>query len=120
MGFNKLYITLKEGFYYRNKIFKIKLPFYFRCDVTKREEVLQVNERIKKEVGDVTVLINNAGIMPCHRLLEHKPQEIIKMFEVNVFAHFWVRLFTSQSFKKKKNCKIMTLNDSKINFCFFV
>lgn len=64
--------------------------YAYKCDVTKREEVLQVIERIKKEVGDVTVLINNAGIMPCHRLLEHKPQEIIKMFEVNVFAHFWL------------------------------
>ncbi|XP_066906166.1 epidermal retinol dehydrogenase 2 isoform X2 [Halyomorpha halys] len=62
----------------------------YKCDVTKREVVLQTIEQIKKDVGDVTVLINNAGIMPCHHLLDHKPQEIIKMFEVNVFAHFWL------------------------------
>nr|XP_014270902.1 epidermal retinol dehydrogenase 2-like isoform X2 [Halyomorpha halys] len=64
--------------------------YAYRCDVTKREEVLQIIQQIKKEVGDVTVLINNAGIMPCHRLLEHKPEEITKIFEVNVLAHFWL------------------------------
>lgn len=63
---------------------------FSRCDVTKREEVLQSLDQIKKDVGEVTVLVNNAGIMPCHPLLDHKAQEIVKIFEVNVFAHFWV------------------------------
>lgn len=47
-------------------------------------------ERVRLEVGDVTVLVNNAGIMPCHPLGGHKPGEIEKIFDVNVLAHFWV------------------------------
>ncbi|XP_073992946.1 firelighter isoform X2 [Rhodnius prolixus] len=62
----------------------------YKCDVTSREEVLATVDRITKEVGAVTVLVNNAGIMPCHRFLDHKPEEIKKMFDVNILSHFWL------------------------------
>lgn len=63
--------------------------FGFTCDVSSREAVLQAAARVKKEVGDVTVLVNNAGIMPCKPLGNHNPKEIGKLFDINVFAHFW-------------------------------
>lgn len=43
-----------------------------------------------KEVGDVTILVNNAGIMPTHTVLQHSESEIRKIFEINVIAHFWM------------------------------
>lgn len=61
-----------------------------RCDISKRESVLQTAEQVRKDVGDVTILINNAGIMPTHPLLEHTPTEIQKIIDINVMAHFWV------------------------------
>lgn len=61
-----------------------------RCDVSNRNEVLEAAAKVKAEVGDVTVLVNNAGIMPCHPLPGHKSDEIRKIFDVNVLAHFWV------------------------------
>ncbi|KAF7418405.1 hypothetical protein HZH68_001058 [Vespula germanica] len=64
--------------------------YAYKCDVTDREEVLKVAERVKQEVGNVTILINNAGIMPCHSFLDYTPEEIRKIFDVNVLAHFWV------------------------------
>ncbi|KAK6619626.1 hypothetical protein RUM43_012383 [Polyplax serrata] len=60
-----------------------------RCDVRSRENVLEMAEKIQKEVGDVSILINNAGIMPCKKFLAHQPEEIKRIFDVNVFAHFW-------------------------------
>lgn len=45
---------------------------------------------MKEEVGEVSVIINNAGIMPCHSFLSHNPREIERAFQVNVFAHFWI------------------------------
>lgn len=48
--------------------------------------------KVSAEVGDVTVLVNNAGIMPTHSLLKHSPEEIRKIFDINVMAHFWVCL----------------------------
>ncbi|XP_029166761.1 short-chain dehydrogenase/reductase family 16C member 6-like [Nylanderia fulva] len=64
--------------------------YAYQCDVSKREEVLSVAERVKKEVGDVTILVNNAGIMPCHAFLDHTSDEISRIFNINVLAHFWM------------------------------
>lgn len=64
--------------------------FGYQCDVTNREEVLKLAKKIHLEVGPITVIINNAGIMPCHSLEETTESEIRKIFDVNVLAHFWV------------------------------
>lgn len=61
-----------------------------RCDVSNREEVFKVAARVKADVGDVTILLNNAGIMPSRPFLETTTEEIRKIFDINVLAHFWV------------------------------
>lgn len=62
----------------------------FRCDVSTLEKVREIGEKIKSEVGTVTILVNNAGIMPCKPLEAHDEAIIKKIFDINVFAHFWV------------------------------
>lgn len=59
-------------------------------DVTNREKVLETASRVLTEVGDVTVLVNNAGIMPQHSILKHTEGEIRKCFEINTIAHCWM------------------------------
>ncbi|XP_043264380.1 short-chain dehydrogenase/reductase family 16C member 6-like isoform X3 [Colletes gigas] len=61
----------------------------YKCDVSKREEVFSIAEKVREEVGDVTILINNAGIMPCHAFLDHTPEDIKRIFDINVLAHCW-------------------------------
>ncbi|CAD7079582.1 unnamed protein product [Hermetia illucens] len=63
--------------------------FGYVCDVSKREQVLEVARKVQKEVGSVSVLINNAGIMPTHSLEQHTPEEIRRVFDINVLSHFW-------------------------------
>jgi len=46
--------------------------------------------QVKQEVGHVSIVINNAGIMPCDSFLNHSPTTLEKLFKVNVFAHFWI------------------------------
>lgn len=80
--------------------------FFFlsnRCDVRSRENVFQMADKIKKDVGTVTVLVNNAGIMPCKKFLAHEPEDIKKIFDVNVFAHFWVNtnFLGTQNFEQR-------------------
>ncbi|XP_008471959.1 epidermal retinol dehydrogenase 2-like [Diaphorina citri] len=65
----------------------------YKLDVSNREEVLRVADKVRKEVGEVTILVNNAGIMPCKPLNEQKPDVIRKTFDVNVLAHFWEKEF---------------------------
>ncbi|XP_060537113.1 short-chain dehydrogenase/reductase family 16C member 6, partial [Cylas formicarius] len=64
-------------------------PHCYVCDVSNRQEVLKVGEEVKKEVGNVNILINNAGIMPTHPLEQHTEEEIRRIMDINVLAHFW-------------------------------
>lgn len=58
--------------------------------MSNREEVFKVAEKVKEEVGDVTILINNAGIMPCHSFLDYTPEEVKRTFDINVLGNCWV------------------------------
>lgn len=62
--------------------------------MSSREAVMALFDKVKAEVGFVSILVNNAGIMPCKALTSHSEAEIRKMFEINVYAHLW----TMQSF----------------------
>lgn len=77
-------------------VLKRKLDYHFfislnlRCDVTDRNKIMELASQIKADIGNVTILVNNAGIMPTRPLLEQSEGEIKKTFDINVFAHFWV------------------------------
>lgn len=68
----------------------------FRCDVSTLEKVRELGEKVKSEVGIVTILVNNAGIMPCKPLEAHDEATIKKIFDINVFAHFWVSTYNTR------------------------
>ena len=63
----------------------------YKCDCSSREDIYRVADLVKAEVGDVTILINNAGIVSGKKFLETEDWMIQKTFEVNTMAHFWVR-----------------------------
>ena len=67
--------------------------FSYQCDCSKRDEVYKVAEQVKKDVGDVTILINNAGIVTGKKFSELSDDKIELTFQVNSIAHFWVNIF---------------------------
>ena len=46
--------------------------------------------QVQRDVGNVTVLINNAGIASGRKLLDTPDKMIDLTFKVNTIAHFWV------------------------------
>lgn len=77
-----------------------------RCDVSKKEEVEELYKKVKAEVGDVTILVNNAGIMYVKSIIDYSEEDILKMYKVNVFAHFWVIFwFLFNNIFKKIDCR---------------
>lgn len=52
-------------------------------------------ERVCKEVGEVSVLVNNAGVVSGHHLLECPDELIERTMMVNCHAHFWVNILIS-------------------------
>ena len=58
-------------------------------DVSDQKSVEAAARSTVAELGDVTLLINNAGIMPCKPFLSFTSQEVEQQFSVNVLSHFW-------------------------------
>ncbi|XP_040180738.1 17-beta-hydroxysteroid dehydrogenase 13-like [Rana temporaria] len=63
-------------------------------DCSKRNDIYAAAEKVKSQVGDVDILINNAGVVFGVEFLNLKDDQIEKTFEVNILAHFW----TTKSF----------------------
>lgn len=69
--------------------------YNFSCDVSDRAAVFELAKNVKRTVGVVTILVNNAGIMPTRPLLEQSEGEIRKTFDINVLANLWVNYPTT-------------------------
>ncbi|XP_075824154.1 epidermal retinol dehydrogenase 2 [Microtus pennsylvanicus] len=61
----------------------------YTCDCSQREEVYRVADQVKKEVGDVSILINNAGIVTGKKFLDCPDDLMEKSLDVNFKAHLW-------------------------------
>ncbi|KAI5956054.1 hypothetical protein KGF57_003540 [Candida theae] len=62
---------------------------YFICDVSKRENVLDVQKKVESLVGTVTILINNAAIATGKPLLDLSFHEIEKTIQTNLMSSFY-------------------------------
>ncbi|CAH1772981.1 unnamed protein product [Owenia fusiformis] len=59
------------------------------CDISNNSEISVCSETVKREVGCVSMLINNAGIVSGKKFIDTTEKDIVKTFEVNTFAHVW-------------------------------
>ncbi|CAK9293908.1 unnamed protein product [Gordionus sp. m RMFG-2023] len=59
------------------------------ADVSKRTDMYETAEKIKKEVGTVNILINNAGIRVGNTFLDTADYNIQRVLAVNILAHMW-------------------------------
>ncbi|XP_077789944.1 17-beta-hydroxysteroid dehydrogenase 13-like [Podarcis muralis] len=58
------------------------------------------DQQVKKEIGDVSILINNAAATKVAVLCSTKDELIQNMFDINVLAHFWtVKAFLTPMIK---------------------
>lgn len=66
----------------------IKIKSYV-CDITDRNAVYDTAEKVREEVGSVTILINNAGVVNGQFLMDIPDEKIMQTFQVNAISHFW-------------------------------
>jgi len=75
----------------------------YTVDMSNREEIYETAKKVAKEVGTVTILVNNAGIVSGNSVLDTPDNKIVKTFEVNVLAHFWtIKAFMPSMIEAKK------------------
>jgi len=63
--------------------------FSYTVDMSSRDAIYDNAKKTKAEVGPVTILVNNAGIVSGTPLLDTPDTKIIRTFDVNIMAHFW-------------------------------
>lgn len=75
----------------------------YQCDVSDRDAIHEVAKKVRKDVGNVTILVNNAGICTGKRLLDLPDDKIIKTFQVNTYASLWtIKEFVPGMIAEKK------------------
>jgi all-trans-retinol dehydrogenase (NAD+) len=63
--------------------------FSYVCDVASCDQVKSLAKKIKNDVGNVKILINNAGVVNGDVLTNLSEKQIRRTFDVNVLSHFW-------------------------------
>lgn len=63
--------------------------YYYVCDCSKNDQVQRTAESVREEVGNVAILVNNAGIVTGKSFVDSSEKELQKVIEVNTLAHFW-------------------------------
>ncbi|KAL1464185.1 hypothetical protein WDU94_003857 [Cyamophila willieti] len=86
---------------------KSKRAFSFEMNVTSRDQVMSVSQKIIETVGNVDILINNAGILPAQPILTVDPDEVIDVINVNLLANFWTVLAFLPSMVKRNKGHIV-------------
>lgn len=54
------------------------------------DEIVALKDRIRADLGEVDILINNAGLLPRVSLLQGNPEDVLRIIKVNLVSHFWV------------------------------
>lgn len=69
---------------------KGKRVYTYTVDISQKDLVYKMANRVRMEVGDVNILINNAGVLNGKKLLECDDDMIMRTMKVNMISHFWV------------------------------
>ncbi|ORY88545.1 hypothetical protein BCR35DRAFT_288748 [Leucosporidium creatinivorum] len=67
---------------------------FYRCDLSKKEQVDAAALEVVKLLGHPTVLVNMAGIVRCKTVLDSSARDIDLTYDINVKAHY----YTAQAF----------------------
>ncbi|NXO71413.1 RDHE2 dehydrogenase, partial [Phainopepla nitens] len=63
--------------------------FVYHCDCSSKEDVYEQADKVRKEVGDVTILINNAGTVIGKKFCDLTDEDFEKTFRINFFSQVW-------------------------------
>jgi len=61
----------------------------FLCDVSRRDTVYELADRVRAEIGDIDILINCAGVVSGKPFLDLPDRKIEATFQINSLALFW-------------------------------
>ncbi|XP_002737382.1 short-chain dehydrogenase/reductase 3-like [Saccoglossus kowalevskii] len=90
--------------------------FLYVCDVSEKDEVYQQAKKVESEVGPVTILVNNAGVVHSNKsLVEAKDEDIMKTIQTNIFGHIWTCKAFLPSMMDRNHGHIVTMSSVLAN-----
>lgn len=64
------------------------------CDVSSKDQVYALAKEVQAKFGNVTILVNNAGVVNPGSFVVNSDEKIEQTLQTNTFAHFWtIRAF---------------------------
>jgi 3-oxoacyl-[acyl-carrier protein] reductase len=84
--------------------------FAYKCDVANEQEVAETIKSIKKDIGRIDVLVNNAGITSDNFLIRMKEEQFMKVIEVNLKGTFLVSKEVAKLMRKQKQGSIINIS----------
>ena len=91
---------------------KIDNVISYICDVSDEHQVEETFEKIRKDVGDPTVLINNAAVVSGKHIQDLHAADLRKTFETNLFSSIYTINQCITSMKEKKFGNIVHISSS--------
>jgi len=85
---------------------------YYKCDVSKWEEVQEVSQKIKEEIGEPTILVNNAGVVQGKLVVDLSAEDIQQTFGTNTLSQFYILKAFLPGLLKRKQGHIITMSSA--------
>lgn len=86
-----------------NSINKSIKVFTYNTDIRDEGKVAELANKVRDDLGDVDILINNAGIVQCQSFFDLSPALVERTFQVNTISHIWtIKHFLPAMIKKER------------------
>ncbi|KAJ8061269.1 hypothetical protein OCU04_010334 [Sclerotinia nivalis] len=83
--------------------------FYYQVDITSSTQIASAASEIRKDQGDPTVIINNAGLGYLQPILETTEAQTRRIFDVNTISHFLMTREFLPAMIKKNHGHVVTV-----------
>ncbi|XP_001982197.2 estradiol 17-beta-dehydrogenase 11 [Drosophila erecta] len=90
-------------------IYRVRAKAY-KANVTSHGELVELNTKVVEDLGPVTVLVNNAGVMLHRNMIDPDPVDVQLMIDVNLTSHFWTKLVFLPTMKALRRGFIVTIS----------
>lgn len=81
----------------------------YTVDLSQRQSIYDHADRVRREVGHVSILVNNAGVVAGRRLLDCPDELLERTLLVNCHALFWMTKAFLPEMKSKNHGHIVTV-----------